>query len=77
MSTGISRTPQNGGVGTGASVRAAERTESSAKLSSSSGSSPFSRNARAPVRSFSTSAARASSSISWSITARPSKASLQ
>ncbi len=31
MSTGISRTPQNGGSGTGASVRAAERTESSVR----------------------------------------------
>ena len=71
------RTPQNGGVGTGSSVRAAERTVSSAKLSPRSGASPFARTLWRRARSFSNSAARASASTSSSIIARPSKASLQ
>jgi hypothetical protein len=61
----------------GSFTRTPERTESSAKFSSSLGSSPFARNSLAPVRSFSKRASWASESISWSITDSPSNASLQ
>src|SRR3954469_12773770 len=57
MSTSISRRPQNGGSGTGVSVRAAERTELSL-VSPCSGSGPFSRSRLAASRVLATSASR-------------------
>ena len=63
-------------LGDGASVRAAERTDSSS-VGPSSGSGPFSRSTRASSRALATSSVRRSGSTSWSITARPANASLQ
>ena len=74
--TSISRAPQNGGVGIGTSVRAAERTLSSS-VTSAAGSLPCLRKCSAASRVSCSSASRCSGTISRSILCRPSKASLQ
>jgi hypothetical protein len=76
MSISTSRTPHHGGAGTGLSVAAPDRTDVSS-VGSASGSGPLSRSRWARPRVSTKSASRFSSSTSWSILARPSKASLQ